>query len=437
MATEWVKRWGFWIASKPSRPGIYRAQEGGYLVRSRVKHPKTGKRHLVMRRVNVERVEAAQQELDALKRDKAEELAGRRPQRQLYSDYAVSRLEARVAAGDIKSVKGLEKCKGILKDHLLPYFGNMACDEIRVWDVDRWRAEVADKIANGYDVRRLLRNGTTETRRILLSPTTGNTWVAQARAIGADMAHTLELERNPFAKLRPFDTSQRPTYTDERPNSLRPDQAREFLAEMRRSFPQHYAMTLAGFVTGKRPSTLRPIRAEGAEADVDWVEGFVRFRRSHTRGDVFMVGTKTLRHERVYLPDVVMHALREHRALLADPPRSSWGKGPLWWRPEMVESELLFPGRDGGPRSPSCLDKPFQAVSRAIGLPYILTPRAMRRTCNDLCRAAKVDAVVTRSITGHLTEDMRIHYSTAEANEQRQALAKVIDLFGTRKAVSQ
>jgi hypothetical protein len=37
----------------------------------------------------------------------------------------------------------------------------------------------------------------------------------------------------------------------------------------------------------------------------------------------------------------------------------------------------------------------------------------MPRTCNDLCRAAQVDDVVTRSITGHLTDKMRLHYSTA------------------------
>jgi len=36
----------------------------------------------------------------------------------------------------------------------------------------------------------------------------------------------------------------------------------------------------------------------------------------------------------------------------------------------------------------------------------------MRRTFNDLARAAKIEAVITKSISGHLTERMREHYST-------------------------
>jgi hypothetical protein len=37
-------------------------------------------------------------------------------------------------------------------------------------------------------------------------------------------------------------------------------------------------------------------------------------------------------------------------------------------------------------------------------------------------------ALVTRSISGHLTERMQHHYSTVNSNEQRQGIAKVIEL---------
>ena len=63
-----------------------------------------------------------------------------------------------------------------------------------------------------------------------------------------------------------------------------------------------------------------------------------------------------------------------------------------------------------------------------MGLTKRVTPRALRRTFNDLARAAQVQDVVTRSISGHLTEGMQRHYSTVSGDEQRQALAKVIDL---------
>ena len=38
---------------------------------------------------------------------------------------------------------------------------------------------------------------------------------------------------------------------------------------------------------------------------------------------------------------------------------------------------------------------------------------------------------MTRSISGHLTERMQQHYSTVNAAEQRDALAKVIRLFAS------
>jgi integrase len=101
----------------------------------------------------------------------------------------------------------------------------------------------------------------------------------------------------------------------------------------------------------------------------------------------------------------------------------------------MRESELLFPSDTGGFRAASCLDRPFADVTKAIGLKKHLTPRAMRRTFNDLCRRAEVRDVVTRSISGHLTEEMQRHYSTVAPEEQRQSLAKVISLAGFRAAL--
>jgi len=75
------------------------------------------------------------------------------------------------------------------------------------------------------------------------------------------------------------------------------------------------------------------------------------------------------------------------------------------------------------------LNKPFAAVSGAIGLGYAFTQRGMRRTFNDLMRAAEVEAIVTRSISGHLTERMQDHYSTVTGAEQRASIAKVIALM--------
>jgi hypothetical protein len=89
--------------------------------------------------------------------------------------------------------------------------------------------------------------------------------------------------------------------------------------------------------------------------------------------------------------------------------RSDAGRalGPLRPGPQK-ESELLFPSEVGGYRSPSSLDKPFAAVAKAIELKKRITPRAMRRSFQDLCRTAEVKDVVARSICGHATEAMHL-----------------------------
>ena len=83
-----------------------------------------------------------------------------------------------------------------------------------------------------------------------------------------------------------------------------------------------------------------------------------------------------------------------------------------------------------GSAFPSVLNKPLEEVSLELGLKKKITQRALRRTFNDLARAAQVNDLVTRSISGHQTEQMQQHYSTVNGGEQRDALAKVISLFG-------
>ena len=78
------------------------------------------------------------------------------------------------------------------------------------------------------------------------------------------------------------------------------------------------------------------------------------------------------------------------------------------------------------------LNKPFSDVVAETGLGKRFTQRGLRRTFNDLARAARVDALVTRSISGHLTETMQHHYSTVNSDEQRQGIAKVIELTKAR-----
>ncbi len=135
-----------------------------------------------------------------------------------------------------------------------------------------------------------------------------------------------------------------------------------------------------------------------------------------------MATTKTKIRQRITLPPVLVDILRWHIATQLT-------------TPQQQASELLFPAEDGNFRSRSALKKPFLAVSTAIGLTKHVSPKAMRRTFQDLARAAQVKDIVTRAISGHATETMQHHYSTVGVEEKQAAIAKVIELAKVRPAL--
>ena len=79
------------------------------------------------------------------------------------------------------------------------------------------------------------------------------------------------------------------------------------------------------------------------------------------------------------------------------------------------------------------MNEPFSDVAETIELGKQFTQRGLRRTFNDLARTAEIESIVTRSISGHLTERMQEHYSTVNPDEQRASIAKVIDLMTVRR----
>jgi hypothetical protein len=85
-----------------------------------------------------------------------------------------------------------------------------------------------------------------------------------------------------------------------------PEEIPDFLIAMRERHPQHLAMTALGFATGWRPSMMRPLRRRGGAADVLWERGIILARRSQTRGDEVMEGTKNLSRFRLSVPESLM-----------------------------------------------------------------------------------------------------------------------------------
>ena len=336
------------------------------------------------------------------------------PQQTRFGDFAISLLERKAQRREIKSAKGRERWKYTL-EHLIggttgeksgrfvPGFGEFFLDKLHVSHVETWKTGIAGLIAAGD-----------------YAPTTANSWLSILRVIMKAAKREHQLKGLATDGVEDFDLSEHSTYSEEEPNALLPEEVTTFLGTMRELYPQHFAMTFCGFATGLRPSSLRPLRRRGPTADVLWDQARLLVRRSQTLGDEVMNTTKQGKRYSITVPQELMAVLEWHvRTQLTTP--------------EQEDSDLLFPSVKGSYRSPSVLNKPFADVCEAMGLGRHFSQRGLRRTFNDLARAAEVESVITRSISGHLTEQMQLHYSTVNPDEQRRSIGKVIDLMQVRE----
>ena len=146
-------------------------------------------------------------------------------------------------------------------------------------------------------------------------------------------------------------------------------------------FPQHYAQLALGLATGRRPCELRPLRWKGETPDILWAEGVVLVRRSQVIGEA-SDRTKTKTRLRIPLPKGLMEILENHVKALPEELTS--------------KSDLLFPSLTGGYQTASVLAKPIVAIAKAREIQKHLSPYFMRRTFQDLCRAASVHDFVAR-----------------------------------------
>lgn len=410
---NWTRKWKTWV--RPTRhPGIWEREKGGYLVRVRAIDPTCGRarevRKVLHRATLAEAIAFFDEERE---RVRAGQVLVTRPQ-QRFADFAVSLLERKIDKGEIRSAASRNRWKHTLEhliagthasdDMFVPGFGEFFVEQIRPLHVERWKEGMGRLIAAGH-----------------YAPTTANGWLSILRVVMKAARREFELPMAATEGVDDFDTSEWVTYPEEEPNSLAPDDVPRFLSVLREMFPQHYAMAHLGFATGLRPSSLRPLRRAGDTADVLWDQGRLLVRQSQTYGSEVLKTTKQKTRYAIDLPEDVVEVLR-------------WHVQTQLVTPEQQESDLLFPSIVGGFRAPTVLNKPFAVVSEEIGLGYAFTQRGMRRTFNDLCRAARVEDIVTRSISGHLTERMQHHYSTVRGDEQRASIAKVIDLMTAREA---
>ncbi len=414
--TEWKLYKGVWISTMQVLPGVWQRKEGGHVVRARAKEQTTGRIKEIMKVLSEADASTALKWLeDERSRVRTGVACPSRPKVR-FSEFASSLFESKVAMGEIRSAKGRQKWQSCLghfiggtkasDGSMVRGFGDYFLAELQSSHIQDWKEQIAGLVEAGE-----------------YSPTTVNTWLSILRVIAKAAKRKYQLSHDFTDGVTNLNLAEHATYTEEEPNALLPEEVAPFLTAFRESHPEHFAMVYLGLVTGLRPSSLRPLRRRGGEPDVIWDANRILVRRSHTVGGETMRTTKQKRRYSIDLPAEAMDILRWH----VDTQMKTLGQ---------QESDLLFPAVNGKFRTPCVLNKPLANVALDLNIGKSLTQRGLRRTFNDLARAAQVNDLVTRSISGHLTSEMQHHYSTVNGTEQREALARVIRLVDRRPQAS-
>lgn len=410
----WITRWRTEISSKPTRPGIWKRRDGGYLARVQVRCPKTGKmRDLKATCPDVGAAlawqsQARKEVLSAVQTDTQTGASGapQKTARTRFGDYSVCWLEGRIMRGELRSEATKQVYGHVLRCHLIPTFGDLYLNAIAVGDVKTYREGLA-RAVTASDI----------------SPRTANHRVALLREIlraAVEDGHIVVDRYAPNTILSPslykkHDTSTKRTYTREQPNSLTAEEIATVLDGFQRHFPNYYALFIVGLSYALRPSSLRPLRWRGENADVLWQEKRLLIRRSHSRGQVVMNRTKTGEDLDLPIPDALLTLLRSHVATYCQ------------------NTDLLFPGRSGRLMNSQTILTTFQRLFTRLRTEgkwgsKRITPRAMRRSFYNLVDRLGAGDTLARSISGHRDPKMRDLYSTPMATDQAQLIGAMVEV---------
>lgn len=373
---------------KTKYPGVTKTGEQTFRVRRKVVDPETG------RRTEVDRIVkgvTAKQAADKLAELVAEARASN-VDRMRVSDFARSWLESKSAT---VSRGTANKYADALEQHIVPGLGRIYCDALKPFDVQEW---VNKCLAKGYSVR------------------TVQSWYGCLRTMMIDAQYQLDLPRNPVARV----TFPEPAEFEGQ-NAINEEQLERLLEVFRAEEPDHYGLVAVLAYTGLRFTHASALRWE----DVDFQTGILEVKRSQLHGVIGPVSRKKRAPRKIPLSPELEEVLKWQRRYLMQ--KQARGLAEGW----------MFPTIRGTLRSSACLTKPWRHCCQEAGIESHFTPHGLRRTFNDLARRAGVDPIVTKALTGHVTERMREHYSSVRLDEKKQALANVVSLIHRRKGGNQ
>jgi integrase len=267
-----------------------------------------------------------------------------------FSAYATEFMATYVLANNKPSEQAMKA--SILRHHLLPVFGDMTLDAIKMHPIEILKAALLDKGLGRKRVNNIL------------------------ACLGKMLryAHEIELiESVPRVKLLKLPTQKFDFFTYEE---------LERLLDAVKADPERTALMLLGAEAGLRQGESMALEW----GDIDFVAGVLTVRRSTWKG---VVGTtKSGRDRKVPLTERLKAALKAHRHL---------------------RSELVFVHRDGTPFTQSTIEAALRFGCKRAGL-RVIGSHVLRHTfCSHLAmRGAAPKAI--QELVGHSTLSMTLRY---------------------------
>ena len=389
-------------------PGVKLISTGLYRVRGKFTDPRSGFTKEVNRDVEAE----SPKEAATIRAKLLEEGVDAANTREPMTVTGFARLWLKSKAGVVARYT-LESYTSTLDKHVLPFLGDFYYDQIGFIEVQHWV---------NRSLKRKGEDGEVYSRRSV------EDWFRVFRNMTRDAIAQLDLLRDPTLRVRfPTDpwTDEDAVEADE---ILTPEEVHGFLAAMKQSRPGAHALSMTLGLTGQRFCHVSALKW----GDIDWENQVIRFRRKQVRGEVGPISRKKPAPREVPMLSELAETLRAHQArarwLLERGSGAKRGVGPDDW---------VFPAKNGELRQPSCLTNAFEAAKLKTGITKRVTPHGLRYFFNDVLRLAGIDSVTARSITGHVTEEMREHYSTVRMDEKRAVMERVAEKLREAKEKSE
>ncbi len=275
-----------------------------------------------------------------------------------------------------------------LDDHVLPPLGDFFLDKVTHEDLRVLQATLAKKMA----------------------ASSVNGVMAVVKMLIGDASVEFDLPRNPAQRLQSLPIR---TWNDENPNILSAQELGCVLDAIKQLTPQHYPLVATLAFTGLRFGEASALRWD----DIDEAAGLIRIRRAQWRGRVST--TKTGKTRSVPLVAELAVVLREHRERLVA--REAPG----------LEEGWVFPSSVGKLHPKEVLRVPLRRALKQAGINRHFAMHGFRRTFNNLSRQVAGE-IVTRSITGHVTQSMTEHYSHVGGAEKLAAAGQIVRLVFTQ-----